>query len=172
MKRLVAGLLLGIFFSANGLLSAQELPHLEFVRGLRAKQYPDLALEYLEKLNNDPARPQDPLILLEMAKTRLDLAALESDPNRRLPIYQQATADLTAFLTKFPEHPLVADAKREKAHLIVTQGKALLSKVQRSETSPTRATDAAAARTLFAQAAKDLDAVAAEIETQRAKYSG
>jgi hypothetical protein len=165
-------MVLGLLLAGEATLNAQELPHLEFVRALRAKQYPDLALEYLEKLNADPSRPQDPLLLLELAKTRLDLAALESDPNRRLPIYQQATTDLTTFLTKFPDHPLVADAKREKAQLISTQGKALLSKVQRADASASRTSDAAAARALFAQASKDLDAVAAEIETQRAKYTG
>jgi len=44
---------------------SQELPHAEFARGLRAKQYPDLALDYLLKVKKDGGGDKDPTLLLE-----------------------------------------------------------------------------------------------------------
>jgi hypothetical protein len=172
MKRLVAWLAFGMVIFAPHSLSAQELPHLEFVRGLRAQHYPDLALEYLEKLNKDPAHAQDPLILLEMAKTRLDLATQESNADRRLAIYAQAGTELESFLNKYPTHPLAADAQLEKAHISVLQGKTQLSKFLRQESASARNHEVVQARTLLAKAGTEMESVAALIEKQRGQYTG
>src|SRR6266849_1899561 len=106
MKRMVAWLAFGVVILTAEFVPAQEPPHLEFVRGLRAHHYPDLAEKYLENLIKDPAHAEDPLLLLEMAKTRMDLAAQETNTDQRLKRYQQAEKDLEAFLTKYPMHPL------------------------------------------------------------------
>jgi hypothetical protein len=172
MGRIVAGLAVGLLVLAPDALLAQEPPHLEFVRGLRAQHYPDLALEYLEKLNKDPAHAQDPLIVLEMAKTRLDLAVQETNADRRLAIYLQAGADLERFLNKYPNHPLAADAQLEKAHISVLQGKTQLSKFLRQESASGRNHEAVQARTLLANAGKELESAAALIEKQRGQYTG
>jgi hypothetical protein len=172
MKSLLGWLALAIVVFAPESSPAEEPPHLEFVRGLRAQRYPDLALEYLEKLSKDPAHAEDPLLLLEMAKTRLDLAAQETNTDRRLARYLEAGTDLETFLSKYPMHPLAADAQLEKAHISVLQGKTSLSKFLRQDAASSRNQEALRARTLLAKAGSELDTVAALIEKQRGQYTG
>jgi hypothetical protein len=172
MKRLVGWLAFGVLMLAPESLPGQEPPHLEFVRGLRAHHYADLAEKYLENLIKDPAHAEDPLILLEMAKTRMELAAQETNTDRRLARYQQAGTDLEAFLTKYSMHPLAAEAQLEKAHISVLQGKTALGKFLRQESVSARNQEAVQARALLAKAGTELDTVAALIEKQRAQYTG
>src|SRR5437773_12167350 len=54
MKRLFAIALFGTLLCCCPPLRAEDVPHLDFVRGLREKRYPDLALEYLKKLSQNP----------------------------------------------------------------------------------------------------------------------
>jgi tetratricopeptide (TPR) repeat protein len=149
---------------------AQEPPHLEFVHGLRARQYPDLALEYLLKLRQRPEYVKDVKLLLETAKTRLELANLEADTGKRLVIFDDARRDLEKFLKENPEHPLRADAELQAASLAALQGKTQLSKALRMDPESAQP-DALKARGLLEQAGRRLQEVAARIDGQLAKYS-
>ena len=64
-----------VLLAPAGPLRADEPPVLEFVRGLRAQGMPDLALEYLQSKSKNPPANLAPLLPLELAKTRLELAA-------------------------------------------------------------------------------------------------
>src|SRR5216684_545237 len=98
MRYLARILLLTAFLFIARPVITQELPHAEFARGLRVKQYPDLALDYLLKVKKNGGGDKDPTLLLELAATRLELAALESEINRRLVLLGQAGAELDEFL--------------------------------------------------------------------------
>src|SRR5262249_35069018 len=105
-----------------------EPPYLEFVRALRAKGMPDLALEYLQKLSQKPPTDLAPVLPLELAKTRLDLAPVEPDAGRRAAAQKQARAEFEAFVQKNPKRPLAAEANLEIARIVTLQARGLLSR--------------------------------------------
>ena len=90
MKRPVAILALAAFFLAASPLTAEEPPHLEFVRGLRDKHYFDLASEYLNKQIPKAPADQKPTLVLELARTKLAMAAGEPAIEKRLAQYREA----------------------------------------------------------------------------------
>src|SRR5438067_8964390 len=72
---------------------------LAFVQQLRARGYSDLALEYLEKhLSKNPKYAAD--LPLEIAQTRLEMAATEPDAAKRIDAYGQAREEFAAFVQK------------------------------------------------------------------------
>src|SRR5438105_15599005 len=82
-------------------IRADEPPYLDFVRALREKRRaPDLALEYLQELSKKPNLPKDLIAFLplEMAECRMELAQLETDPERRRRIYADAEKEFRDFL--------------------------------------------------------------------------
>src|SRR5438477_6946366 len=112
MRRLAAILaFISLGVSAGGV--AAEEPHLAFVQGLRNKHYPDLALEYLQKLSQNPPAEFAAFLPLELARTRLELAKLEPDLARRDVQYTQARGEFETFLQKNSNHPLAAEANFE-----------------------------------------------------------
>src|SRR5262249_51525731 len=116
MNRSVAILTLSLCL-LPGPLAAQELPHMEFVRRLREKNYPDLALEYLEKLGKAPAAATLPALPLELARTRLERARGETDQAKLLAVYALARTELEEFLAKNPQHPRAVEAEQELARI-------------------------------------------------------
>jgi hypothetical protein len=147
---------------------SQELPHAEFARGLRAKQYPDLALDYLLKIKKDGGGDKDPTLLLELASTRLELADQESEINRRLVLLGQARAELDEFLAKHANHPQAPAAELQQARLAALQGKTQLSKALRSDTQGGEM-DAVQARMMLEEADKRFDQVRGKIDAQLKK---
>src|SRR5438128_11126314 len=99
-------LVASISLFVTGAWSWAEEPHLDFVRGLRERHYPDLALEYLEKLNKNPPPGLEPFILLEMAKTRLDKASSEPAVPKRLALYFASRGDFEAYPSTIPNPTL------------------------------------------------------------------
>jgi hypothetical protein len=169
MKRPLAVLALAGLLGAAAPLPADEVPHLEFVRGLRARHYPDLALEYLDKLRKgNPPAPPDVLavIPLELAKVHLDLATAEEATGRRLELYDQARKEFQEFIDKNPKSPLVADARLEVVRVTVLQGKTQLSRALMQEDMAARQKDALVARRTFVQAGGQLKAVADLLDKQ------
>src|SRR6266542_1044818 len=78
-KRFVAPAVLAALLLSFAPLHAEDPPHLDFVRGLRERRYPDLALEYLQKLSKDPPADLDAFLQKNAAHplaatVRLDLA--------------------------------------------------------------------------------------------------
>src|SRR5262245_24771364 len=101
MKRSVGTLALGALLAAVASLPAEE-PHLEFVRGLRARHYNDLAMDYLQRLSQNAPPQLARELPLEFARTRLELAKDEPDIGRRLALYAEARKDLVASLKNNP----------------------------------------------------------------------
>jgi tetratricopeptide (TPR) repeat protein len=145
---------------------AEDPPYLDFVRGLRAKGMPDLALEYLQKLGQNPPKSVAALLPLEMAKTRLDLAAAESNANQRAALQNQARAEFETFLKNNPQHPLAAEARLETAHIANLQGKALFRHAQQQDAKETIQAELLRARGQFEEAAKQLLDAVTQIDAQ------
>lgn len=149
----------------------QAPAHLEFVRGLRAQQLSDYALQYLQRLSAKPPADVAVLLPLEMARTRMELAQLQANETRKLALYGQARADLLVFLEKNPKHPLAAEANLDIARLAALQGKNQLSKARRQETTEGEKSELLKARALFVEAGKQLKAAADRIDAQLAAGS-
>src|SRR5438067_13109131 len=115
---------------------AEEPPHLDFVRGLRARGMPDLAAEYLQQLSAHPPAGLAPLLPLELAKTRIDAAQQEGDERKRAALLTQARAVLETVLRQNPRGPLAADAALDLARLVGLQGKQQLAQARRHDGNP------------------------------------
>ncbi len=156
--------------TAGPLPAADEVPHLEFVSELRAR-YPDLALEYLDKLaKSNPAPDVAAVIPLELAKVHLELANAEVNGNRRLDLYTKARGEFQQFIDKNPTSLLVADARVDLARVTALQAKAQLSRALMQEELPAREKDALAARDTFQKANAQLQAAADQIARDVDKY--
>src|SRR5262245_15464481 len=93
MKRLLALALCAAVGLAAAPAPAAEPAHLDFVRGLRERGYPDLALEYLEKLAANPPASIAATLPLEMARCRLEAAKSITDLAQRQKQYTDARAE-------------------------------------------------------------------------------
>jgi hypothetical protein len=111
---------------------AEEMPYLEFVRTLRERRYPDLALEYLTRLAKNPPPEVAAILPLEMARTRVDIAANTIDVSARLQLYTAARKELEEFLSKNSSHPLAAAARFDIANVVRMQGKSALAQLKNS----------------------------------------
>jgi hypothetical protein len=174
MKPMAAALALGVLFAAAiaqlaQFAQAEEPPHLEFVQKLRQSHYPDLALEYLQKIG--PTAPADlrPGIELELARARLDLALAETDASKRPTLLTQARQQFEAFVNNYPTSPEISAAKLELKELAVLQGRAQLRKAMRQSGSA-KAAEARAARAALSDAAKQLEIGIKEIDLSLVKY--
>src|SRR5215471_11071672 len=90
---------------AGGSVSAQEINHLEFARGLRARHYSDLALEYLEKHQKTAPPDQQSAFAFEIAQTRVDIARDEPNASKRLTLYEKARRELEDFQLRHANTP-------------------------------------------------------------------
>src|SRR5438876_1705417 len=133
MRCLAALVVLGTVAFLSQPLRAEEPPHLAFVRGLRARGMADLALQYLQSHSKNPPADLAPILPLELAKTRIELAASKPDPISRSAEQNQARAEFEQFLQKNPNHPLAAEASLEIARIIAVQGKAELGRARQAD---------------------------------------
>ncbi|MFN4258482.1 MAG: hypothetical protein ACK4RK_04240 [Gemmataceae bacterium] len=161
-------LILVVGFAPLVAARADALPHMEFVQGLRDNRYPDLALEYLQNMSKNPPPELAVILPLEIAKTRLEIASLASDPSEQLTLYAQARKEFEDFVQKNGAHPLAANANFEIARIIGLQGKAQLTKARQQETSAARQVEAQAARKLFTEAIDRLKDAMKQIEVKLA----
>jgi hypothetical protein len=143
---------------------AEEPPHLEFVRGLRARGMPDLALQYLESLGPKPPAELAAILPLERAKARLEAAALDPDASRRAAAENQARAELEAFVRDNPKHPLAAEAGLEIARVAALHAQALARQARENESREAQRAQLAQARSLFEEASKRLQEAAGRID--------
>jgi hypothetical protein len=151
---------------------AEEPPHLDFVRGLRERHYTDLALEYLQKLQQrkDLSPEVTARLPLELARTQLDKAADTPDLGDRLALFAEARKQFEDFLTKHPNSPLVNQARLDMADVAVRQGQTQLSRTIREEDPAAKAAEAGKARQLLDDAGKQLEAVIPLLEQQVKTY--
>ncbi len=105
-------------------LSAAE-PYLEFVEGLRQREYFDTALEYLEWAETRPDLPADvkAVIPFEKATTLIQLSKLQRNPEAASATLGRAQAFLEQFLKANPDHPKAAKANSDAANVLVGKGK-------------------------------------------------
>jgi hypothetical protein len=143
-----------------------EEPHLEFARALRAQGMPDLAADYLQRLSAKPPADLAAVLPLEIAKARLDQAALEGDAKKRDAQFRAAQAAFEQFLTANAQHPQAVEARFELARLTALQGKYLLDRARRQEAKAAQRDLTAQARPLFAAAAAKLKDAAAAIDAK------
>jgi hypothetical protein len=145
-----------------GAAMADEPPHLDFVRGLRARGMPDLALEYLEKLKREPPENLAVWLPFEMAETRLDMARFESDGRQRVRLYTVARQEFDTFLRRNPAPLLTSEARLEIARIASLMGQAQLRRAWRQESATGRRALETKARQQLGQAARLLSVVIRE----------
>src|SRR5579872_575012 len=117
-------LALGILVSIAGAAQAAE-PYLEFVRGLRDREYYDYALIYLDELEKraDVPREIKEVVPFEKAITLLRGADRLRTPELQTRQLDQAQGFLEQFLKASPNHPDAGAANTELANVIVGKGK-------------------------------------------------
>jgi hypothetical protein len=113
-----------------GLPAAAEERYFEFLRGLRERQYFDMALYYLDQM---AARGQLPdevrqVIPYERAITLLESSRASRSPEKQAEQLNQALAFLEQFVKDSPNHPKVAEANSERAEILI--GKARVEILQ------------------------------------------
>ena len=156
MKQLIALLALTTVL-AGPAARAEDFPHLEFARGLRARNFPDLALDYLTKLSAEAKLPPAVarLLPLEMARSTLDLTLIESDPERRTALYHQARQQLERFIAANPRLAEAAPAHLDVARIAVYQAKNAYAQAQQQE-GPSRSGALKAVRGQLEEAGRQL----------------
>src|SRR5262249_35430051 len=125
--------------------------------------------EYLQtRLKGNPKYAAD--LPLEIAASRLELAAREPEAGKRLALFDQARAELQAFVQKNPGHARAAEARLQAAQVAAQQAKAQRPRaVAPPETDDPRKGEFLKARQHFDEAAKELKAVAQQINTEAAR---
>jgi hypothetical protein len=99
--------------------NAKSLPRLELIRGLTAKDMPDLSLELLTALDKAPNLPEElaAQVMIEMARAYKVLAEKDPDPDKRGELYLEAHHQLERFLKKAPGMTETAEANWELAQV-------------------------------------------------------
>jgi TolA-binding protein len=115
--------ILGLLAFAAGLMTltcdarADEPPHLEFVRQLRAQGMPDLALEYLQKLRAKPPRALADRLPIELAEARLDVGRAAVHDQERETLCLRSRQDLNEFLRQGVSPGLAIQVEFELARI-------------------------------------------------------
>jgi hypothetical protein len=130
---------------------------MEFVRKLRAKGYGDLALEYLERLKKNPPPGIGPLLPLELARTRINMAR-DKGPGQRLALYAEARSELEKYLQAAAGKPEATQVRLEVARIATYEGEARLSQAFAKEDEKDREAFARKAEERFQQSGKELEA--------------
>ena len=123
-------LLMGIIqFATPAVLNAKE-PYLEFVQGLRERQYFDSAMLYLDSLKSRKNVPEEikQIIPYEKAVTLLRSSQFSQNPDAQAELLDQAQAYLEQFIKKSPKHELVASANTELARILLGKAQVLIWK--------------------------------------------
>lgn len=164
---------LAILLASTGPVSAQPPSPLELVRGIREAGMPDLALEYLKEIENQPMSENDKKAIgLERAKCLLDSAESEPDEGTRTSMVGEAKERLNEFVNKNPTHPRVAEASIALARLISIDAKTQLNRAKRievgddGELKKLQAKESEAARPLFLLASKRFAEAALQIKAK------
>src|SRR5271170_7000293 len=97
MKKLAVMLTLGLLFLAITPAQAEDVPYMDLVKALRAKNYTDLALDYLNMLEKSGPAELKEFIPLERANIRLDQASNTLDAATRNNLYSQARTEFEGF---------------------------------------------------------------------------
>jgi tetratricopeptide (TPR) repeat protein len=148
-------------------------PYLEFIRALRAKNYPDLALEYMDRLNADKSVPLDikAAFPLERARVRLDQASTSFNMSTRVALFAKARTEFEQYVKDKPNDPYAPEARFESARVLALQGRSQLFKAQRSEEAGAKTAEYQKAHDMFLQAGREMKAALGALDDQLAKQN-
>jgi hypothetical protein len=130
MKKLVGMLTLSFLFLAITPARSEDVPYMEFVKALRAKNYTDLALDYLNMLEKSGPADLKEFIPLERANIRLDQASNTLDAGTRNNLYNQARSEYADFARAKGNTPLGAIAQMEGARILGLQCRSAFSRIR------------------------------------------
>ena len=118
----------------SGHVLAEE-PVLEFVEGLRERQYFDTALEYLDVARQNVSLSADvhDVIDLERAKTQQAMGATSRVPEDRDLFLQQAKNSLQKFTAEHQSHPQSAFANSMLGELLLERARTLIWQMEGAE---------------------------------------
>lgn len=149
-------LCLGVFlaFAATG-ASARE-PVMDFLEGLRRRQYYDIADQYLESLRTNSRIPEETrqLIPYEQGRTLVDSSRNIRDMPLRLKELDRATSKFQEFLKESPEHKLAASANTQLGNVLFERGRAVTEQAAKPSKATEKEQLLKQAREFFAQAQK------------------
>jgi hypothetical protein len=153
LMALSLGLILSTSWAAPA--RASEL-YLEFVEGLRERDYLDFAMAYLEQIEKRADLPSDikAMIPFEKAKTLLKGALALRTAEAQMKQLDQARAYLEEFIKANPNHAEAGAANTELAQIIVLKGKVELQQARAPGNSTQKADFQKRARGYFAEARK------------------
>lgn len=148
-------LVLGIVVLASGPARAVE-PFLEFVKGLREREYFDTAILYLDQLEKRSDVPADvkEVIPFEKAITLLKGADNLRNAEAKTRQLDQARAQFEQFLKASPTHANAGEANTELANVIVSKGKVEVLQSRSPANAGQKAEFQKRARAQFAEARK------------------
>ena len=114
----------GLVLSLGGSGPAAE-PMREFLDGLRARQYYDWAILYLDQLQERSDLPAELRVLIpyERAMTLSDSAKHSVSPDTQQRQLDQALGFLEQFTKESPNHPLAATANSTRAGLLLSKAR-------------------------------------------------
>ncbi|QDV53177.1 DUF4366 domain-containing protein [Gimesia fumaroli] len=130
-----------------------EEQYLEFIQGLRDKNYHDIALEYLTQIESDKETPKEirELIPFERAMTLMMFSRTQKLPQDQEETLNRALAQLALFTKQSPNHPKAGTANTERGKIILEKAEVEIRKAQTSDLVKKKEYQAAA-RKLVAQA--------------------
>lgn len=148
-------------------------PYLEFIRALRAKNYTDLAMEYMDRLNLDRTVPPDikAAFPLERARVRMDQASHSFNMATRVALFAKARTEFEQYVKEKPNDPYTPEARFESARVLALQGRSQLFKGQRAEEPATKTADYQKAHDMFLQAGREMKAALAGLDEQLGKQN-
>ncbi len=131
---------------------------MRFVEAMRKGGYGDLALQYLEGLKKKPISKELASELpVEIARTRLSLAADEADSAKKQATYAEVRGELAKFLKANPASRLAPEVELNIAEVAVLQARAALTQaIMLDEGDSQETAERKKARELLGQAGKEL----------------
>lgn len=131
-----------------------EEQYLEFLQGLRDKNYHDTALQYLDQIDVDKTTPKEirELIPFERAMTLMMFSRTQKLPKDQEATLNQALAQLKLFTQKSPNHPKAGTASTEQGKIILEKAEVEVRKAQTTADVKKKKDAQVAARKLVAQA--------------------
>lgn len=134
-------------------LPAEE-QYLEFVQGLREKNYHDVALDYLNQIEAAKDTPKEvrELIPFERAMTLMLFSRTQKLPEEQEETLNKALAQLELFAKQNPNHPKAGTANTERGKIILEKAEVEVRKAESPSEQNNKKAHQEAARKLIAQA--------------------
>ncbi|WP_044302619.1 hypothetical protein [Rhodopirellula sallentina] len=142
-------------------------PAADFVNQLRAVGYYDMALAYLDRLDQYPGVDSAYVttVPLEKAQTYIDSAVAARSVDRRDELFSNAETELQAFLKNHPSNPRASEARSQL-------GKLRMFRASQFMTDDANSTNRRKARELYQAAADTFDSIIADLKGRLQKMQG